>query len=95
MLVKEKFESGLERVLYSPTIRYAHSRARTSAILRSDNLVSVSGYKCCKSPTINDFSSMSGQWTHYYCSSCGSHVYNGKEYTKSEWEEYINGGDDD
>ncbi|MBN2402009.1 MAG: hypothetical protein JXN64_06395 [Spirochaetes bacterium] len=46
--------------------------------------------KLCKHKGKQNISPYLGTEPHYYCKACGWHLYKNKEYTKKEWEEYIN-----
>lgn len=49
-------------------------------------------YLClCRPIKIKDLSQGIGDVRHFYYECCGTHIYDGKRYTKHEWEEYING----
>jgi ribosomal protein L37AE/L43A len=48
----------------------------------------------CKHPHMCDFSqgpmlSRTEPTIHKYCASCGTHWYNGKVFTKKEWDVYV------
>lgn len=43
---------------------------------------------CIHGDYISDWSN--GEMQHIYCHWCKSHIYNGKFYTRKEWDEYVN-----
>lgn len=50
---------------------------------------------CCNKPNIKDLSQGLSENRHYYCLNCGSHKYDDFEYTKQEWNKYVNGENHD
>lgn len=46
--------------------------------------------KICKSKKIKDLTGGLGTSRNYYCIDCKAHWYDGKWYTKEEWEKWIN-----
>lgn len=48
---------------------------------------------CCNKQNVKDLSQGIGDHRNWYCMTCGSHNYIGKQYSKSEWEGYVNGSE--
>jgi len=44
----------------------------------------------CKHEQKNDLSQGLGPERHYFCLSCKSHWYKGKEWTRDEWDSWVN-----
>lgn len=45
---------------------------------------------CCDKPQQKDLTQGLGPDRHIYCQSCKAHQYDGKFYTRQEWEIYVN-----
>lgn len=46
---------------------------------------------CCNKQNIKDLSQGLGGKRHWFCMSCRSHNYSGRQWSKVEWEYYVNG----
>ena len=43
---------------------------------------------CCANPKVKDLSQGLGE-KHLFCASCRSHLWEGRQYTKREWSEFV------
>ncbi len=48
---------------------------------------------CCNKPNVKDLSQGLSECRHWYCISCGSHNYAGIQYSRKDWEGYVNGSE--
>ena len=40
---------------------------------------------CCNKPEVKDLTQGLGNDRHMYCTHCGAHEYDGRQYTRAEW----------
>lgn len=49
---------------------------------------------CCSNPQIKDLSQGLGELRHLYCASCKAHTWRGVFYTRQEWDNWIDEGEE-